>query len=105
MSVLQPDRMRKLYDIVCAVALINFIAFLIGVAELGGDAVSGKSEGGRYYVANHGKLTEVSRAAFTYSRIHCYAVFTTHALAFVLYLLTQLHKKREKSTRDNTSNV
>ncbi|MCE9609194.1 MAG: hypothetical protein K8R23_03090 [Chthoniobacter sp.] len=93
--------MKKLSTIIFAVAIINFIAFAIGTAVLDGDAVNGKSEGGRYYVANHGKLTEVSRAAFTYSRFHCYAVWITHPLAMIFGLLFYRQKQREKRTHDN----
>jgi hypothetical protein len=73
--------MKKWALIVFVFAVVNFVAFLIGSAKLGGDAVNGKMEDGRYYVADHGKLTEVTHAAFTYSRIHCYTLFITHPLA------------------------
>ena len=75
--------MKKWALIVFVVAVLNFVAFMIGAAKLGGDAVNGKMEDGRYYVADHGKLTEVSCAAFTYSRIHCYTLFVTHPLALL----------------------
>ena len=38
----------------------NFIGIGISDAMLGGDAVNGKQEGSRYFVASHGKYTEVS---------------------------------------------
>jgi hypothetical protein len=93
--------MKKWALIIFVVAVVNFVAFLIGAAALGGDAVNGKIEDGRYYVADHGKLTEVSRAAFTYSRIHCYTIFVTHPLAavFGLMFFAQNRGRKESRTR------
>jgi hypothetical protein len=85
--------MKRFCSVVFIIAAINFVAFLIGAAALGGDAVNGKSEGGRYFVASHGKLTEVSRAAFTYSRLHFYAVWITHSSAIICALL--LYRSRQ----------
>jgi hypothetical protein len=93
--------MKKLPAIVFVIAIVNFLAFIIGAAVLGGDAVNGKSEAGRYYVANHGKLTEVSRAAFTYSRLHCHAVWVTHPLALLCGLLLFRQKRQERQIREN----
>jgi len=90
--------MKKWALIVFVVAVVNFVAFLIGAAKLGGDAVNGKMQDGRYYVADHGKLTEVSHAAFTYSRIHCYTLFVTHPLALVFgFLFYRQTRQREAS--------
>jgi len=85
---------KRICTIVFFVAIINFFAFIVGTIVLGGDAVNGKAEGGHYYVSNHGKLVEVSPAAFTYSRIHCYAVWTTHPLGiFCVWLLARREKQ------------
>ncbi|HSI13831.1 MAG TPA: hypothetical protein VK961_17430 [Chthoniobacter sp.] len=93
--------MKKWSLIVFVVAVVNFVAFLIGAAKLGGDAVNGKIQDGRYYVADHGKLTEVSHAAFNYSRIHCYSIFVTHPLAlfFGLMYFTQIRQRKESPVR------
>jgi hypothetical protein len=91
-----PSKIKKWCSIIYLITLVNFVAFLIGTAALGGDAVNGKSEGGRYYVAIHGKLTEVSHAAFTYSRLHCYVVWTTFGLAIFCALLFGVGRKPEK---------
>jgi len=37
-------------------------------------------------MSDHGKLTEVSKAAFTYSRIHCFSLFITHAMGAICAL-------------------
>lgn len=65
------------------VAWLNFMAFwFVGVA-LGGDAVVGKVEGGHYYLASHGRYTEVSRAVWTYIRVHTISVLITHPLGLL----------------------
>jgi len=46
---------------------VFFAAFWIVSVFAGGDAVSGKIEDGRYYLASHGKYTQVSRAAYVVS--------------------------------------
>jgi hypothetical protein len=77
----------KLCSIVVAVGLLNFILFLAGAFYLGGDAWNGKVEGHKYYVWGYhlGQkgYTEVSRAAFDYSRWHVYSVMVTWPLAIV----------------------
>jgi hypothetical protein len=70
-------------------------------AALRGDATNGKVEGGKYYVANHSKYTEVSRAAFIYSRFHCYSIWVTHPLAILCGLLFFGQKQQEKQSRKN----
>jgi hypothetical protein len=65
----------------CAVGILSFVAFMAIAATIGGDALSGYSEGGHYYLRNHAQITEVSRSVFLYSRWHSISVFITHPLA------------------------
>ena len=65
------------------VCLTNFAVFFTAALVLGGDAINGKAEGGRYFLANHGKLTEVSREVYDYSRYHAISLFITHPIAFL----------------------
>jgi hypothetical protein len=90
---------NRFCSIVFIVAIVNFVAFLIGVAALGGDAVNGAAEGGRYYVSDHGKRTEVSEAAFTYSQLHCYTLFVTHPMAMICGLVCHQQKKSRRTKR------
>jgi hypothetical protein len=62
-------------------ALANFAVFWIVAVLNGGDAVSGREEGGRYFVSSHGHYTEISKAFFEYSLIHTRSVWFTHPLA------------------------
>jgi hypothetical protein len=66
------------------IAIINFMVFWITAVSIGGDAISGKAEGGRYYVSNHAKLTEVSPCVWHYSRVHTISVWITHPLGIVV---------------------
>jgi hypothetical protein len=90
-------QVKRFCSIVFIVAAVNFVAFLIGTAALGGDAVNGKVKGGRYYVSNHGKLTEVSKAAFTYSRFHVYTLFVTHPMAILCALLSYSPRRSRRT--------
>ena len=47
--------------------VVLFAIFIIFSLIVGGDAVSGKIEDGRYYVSSHGKLKEVSRTVYLLS--------------------------------------
>ena len=47
--------------------VVLFAIFIIFSLIVGGDAVSGKIEDGRYYVSSHGKLKEVSRTVYVLS--------------------------------------
>ena len=51
-------------------ASVNFFAFVVVAILIGGDALSGKVEAGRYYLGQHGTYTEVSRGTFLYSGFH-----------------------------------
>jgi hypothetical protein len=84
---------------VCVLGVLNFLAFVIVAAVIGGDAVNGKAVGGHFYLANHGKLTEVSEAVYTYSLWHVRSVFVTHPLAMLTGYLANLEKQARKAAR------
>ena len=75
--------MTRVLGAVAAVAIVNFIAFVIIAILIGGDAVNGRIDSGHYFVANHGRLTEVSASVFTYSRWHARSLFVTHPLGMI----------------------
>jgi hypothetical protein len=54
-----------------------------------GDALNGYQRAGHFFLASHGTYTEVSQAAWEWSRIHAISVFVTHPLALAggAYLL------------------
>jgi hypothetical protein len=67
--------------------LLNFFAFFVVSMSIGGDGVGGKRENGRYYVGDHGKFKEVSRAVWLFSGCHAVSIFVTVPLAILGFLL------------------
>lgn len=88
--------LQKICVTIFFLGLANFAMFLIGAVILGGDAVSGKVEDGHYYLSNHGRLTEVSRGAYIYSRTHTLSVWVTHPLAILAVIAERRMNKNEK---------
>jgi len=76
------------------IGLVNFGAFWIVGVCIGGDAVNGYVEGGRYFLASHGRFTEVTRSVFLYSKVHCYSVWVTHLLAAAGWWVSHAWDKR-----------
>jgi hypothetical protein len=72
-----------------ALALVNFLLFAIEAEHLGGDAVSGRIVDGHCYLSSHGRLTEVSHAVFTYSRIHTWSVIASWPFVMLCALFRQ----------------
>jgi hypothetical protein len=89
--------MRRMLVKLCGFAMIvgflNFLLFLAGALYLGGDAVNGKIENGKYYLWGYSYhegtkgYTEVSQAIFDYSRWHVYSVMTTSPLMILAGLV------------------
>jgi len=76
----------KACNTVIAIGMLNFLIFIAAAIYLGGDAVNGKVEGGRYYLfgarteSGRKVYTEVTEPVFTYSRWHVYSIFMTWPL-------------------------
>jgi hypothetical protein len=81
------------------IAGLNFVSFVIVALWLGGDAGNGREEGGRYFLSQHGRDTEVSRWVFVYSRVHGYTVVVTHIGALLAGAAIQLSRRNGYSTR------
>jgi len=60
------------------------MVFMIVAWLIGGSAWSGGEEDGRYYLSNHGQLTEVSYLTYEYSRWHTFFVMFSMPLAVVV---------------------
>lgn len=87
---------RKFCLALLVLCFLNFIAFVTMAQMLGGDAISGKMEDGRYYLSNHGRTTEVTRRVFIYSRWHARSVWVTHPLGMILFIVCFGNKLRGK---------
>jgi hypothetical protein len=90
--------LSKLAAVVTVVGLLDFVSFLIGASYLGGDAVNGKIDGGRYYLYGpyHGMKAyhEVSQAVFDYSRWHVYSLMIICPMMIVLSIAAKRAEKR-----------
>jgi hypothetical protein len=75
------------------VAIVNVAGFWLIAFVSGGDAVNGKEEGGRYFLANSGRYTEVSKVIFEYSRIHAMSVWITTPITMLGMFWFVLRKK------------
>ena len=71
------------------IAILSFAAFVIAATILGGDALNGQTENGRYFLSWHGRATEVSAFVFRYSWYHAIASFVLLALAAISVLVSK----------------
>lgn len=85
------ETIHKAYRAFTYATMINFLLFGLIALSIGGDAINGKVEEGRYYLNNHGHYTEVGYIVFIYSKLHALIVITTFPLlipASITYWLT-----------------
>jgi hypothetical protein len=68
---------------------INFLVFCLAAQMLGGDALNGRAEAGRYFLADHGALTQVGKGTWLYSRIHVYGLWLHTAIMLVALLIAR----------------
>jgi len=88
-------KLETLGKYLMAIAFLNFAIFWIVAVSIGGDAVNGKIEGNQYYVASHGRYTEVSSGVWKYSEIHAKSIWVTHPIGFVGALIIYLKRRRK----------
>ena|SRR5215510_5882365 len=92
--------MQKILRVIALIAMLNFFAFLYGDLIIGGDAINGKIDGGKFFVGDHGKYTEVTEGVYRYSRFHTLSLFVTHPLGMVAGLIS-LWRKDPSITNNN----
>ncbi len=77
--------MREIRCSLAAIAVIvgfaNFLWFAVESSALGGDALNGYANDGRYYVGTQGHYREVKQAQWEWSRLHAVSMFVTTAIA------------------------
>ena len=81
------------------IGVINFLAFVCVSLAIGGDAGSGMIEQGRYFLSNHGKLTEVPQAVWVYSLIHLMSNFITFPLCLIGVMLDARHRQFDQENK------
>lgn len=65
------------------IAIFNLLSFVLIGQVIGGDALNGKVEKGKYYLGGKGVYKEVKHRVFIYSKWHTRLVFVTHLLALI----------------------
>jgi len=76
---------------------LNFLIYWHVAGSLGGNALNGKIENGKYFLASHGRLTEVSPAVWKYSEAHARSISITHllgTLGLLLMFMTGADRKK-----------
>ncbi|MQA37780.1 hypothetical protein [Rugamonas aquatica] len=64
---------------------INFFSFILGAMYFGGDALNGKEKDGHFFLASHGKFTQVSESVFSYSKLHAMSVLVSIGLLVIFH--------------------
>jgi hypothetical protein len=88
------------YHVFVAITVANFLLFVVAAIYLGGDAVNGKVENGRYYVfgsrTEFGRKvhTEVTESVFRYSKWHASSVFITWPLMIAVGCVRHYIRRR-----------
>ena len=78
--------------------MVNFAIFGLVAVAIGGDAINGHTTDGHYYLANHGRLTEVTKGVYFYSYAHCLSVFVL-APVVIIAAIADRFSKRKVTTR------
>lgn len=83
---------------IIALGLANLTAYTVVYGLIGGDAINGGIEEGRYYLRGHflrglqGERTEVSQATWLYSGVHSLTIPLTGAgILLALFILARPH--------------
>lgn len=69
--------------VLVAILLLNWVIFIAVTMTLGGSALNGKVEGGKFFVGSHGDYTEVSRSTYEHNLWHDYAFIAIHFLGLI----------------------
>jgi len=88
--------MGKVTRILFVVTVLNFGVWGVVNSVIHGDAINGKVEHGKYYVAMKGRYTEVSRGVYWYSFVHT----STNFVLFPATILSGLLGVRTNTRRD-----
>ena len=95
-----PDRTvrrRRICNALIALAAIHFVVFVGSIVALGGDALTGRVDDGRYFLGNHGLMVETSRSAWLFSAtVGRTLVYGTFPLGVVAALFRPRKEGRER---------
>lgn len=89
--------MKKALKAFAGLTLANLIAFAAIAGYLGGDALNGWTEGGRYYLAIRGRPTEVTEGVYFYSKVHAISLIVMVAVVLLGAFLTRPSREERGS--------
>lgn len=92
----QRARLCRLERVCNAILMAVIIGFFIFYAFIGGSAISGCVEDSRYYVADHGTLTEVSETVWYISLAWGYSFFIIFLADIVLNVWINSVKQKNR---------
>lgn len=84
------------YGIVTFCAL-NWVSSIALDFMLGGDALNGKVEQGRFFVGQHGHYTEVSESTYEYSRLITYSAIACMPLLWAAGCMMAREEERKNA--------
>jgi hypothetical protein len=93
--------MGKVTRILFVVAALNLGVWGVVNSAIRGDAINGKIEHGKCYVAMKGRYTEVSRGVYWYSFVHTcsnFVLFSALILSGLLDMRTNARKSKDAQT-------
>jgi hypothetical protein len=88
--------MKPLCKIIAYSGIAIWFSWMVASAFIGGDAFSGKIEGGKYFLGRHGHYTEVSRNVFTLNRFHGYVAWSGFGIGILAAIAGNLSRRSEK---------
>src|SRR5262245_25536025 len=93
-------KLRRFLQETAIFSCVNFIAFLIVLRLIGGDAFSVHAENGLYYLQINGQMSQVSSEVFFYFKTHAISVFITFPamLAICVLLFEPLRRQPGSSS-------
>lgn len=71
----QFKRSSRVVKILLVLYCLDFFSFFIVCLVLGGDAQHGFEQSGRYFLSNHGRLTETTEAIFRFNKSQGVSLF------------------------------
>jgi hypothetical protein len=92
--------LTRLERVIFIGGLLNFVALFVISLWVGGDAVQGKVEDGRYFVAEEGRYHEVSALFFRLNQLHVASVFLTVPLSGIMAWCGERRAKRTLKGED-----
>ena len=91
--------LNRICNVVAVICIANWFAWALISFFVGGTALNGKVDGGKYFFLNHSRYIEVSSNVFEYSRAHGYAAFTGLGVGVLAAITKTLAKRMKDGTR------